>query len=428
MPMEQRGTSLWGLLRPVRRRRPAHAPAVRRSVRDGVRLAVAAQGGVRHLFATATPRGAGLVGFQAAEARQAIAATLCQVAPESAIVRQVVFVADEGLIEPCLHALQQGEGRVCPVTYAVRQKPADGAALAIEVWAVARGRCEVEVDQIGAHLVQVRHDDVSWVHCGPVVPRTTSPRVYDRSADAFATMWAQLASRGIRFEQVIRTWLYLGDIVGPESDTQRYMEAQPGAVGHLLGREVSRGSPARDGAGLSRQHGHRHRRSRRADELSRPGQRSRDVRAVPLENPRQTAAFDYAASYSPKSPKFSRAMAVAIGDEAQFFVSGTASITQSETRHLDDAAAQTAETLENIEALISESNLRRHGLPGLGGTLANLALIRVYIKRSEDFAAIRAVCESRLGTIPACYTIADVCRPDLLVEIEAVAFTQRCLP
>ena len=47
------------------------------------------------------------------------------------------------------------------------------------------------------------------------------------------------------------------------------------------------------------------------------------------------------------------------------FISGTASITDSETRHIDDAAAQTDETLNNIEALIGEENLGRHGLPGL---------------------------------------------------------------
>ncbi len=52
----------------------------------------------------------------------------------------------------------------------------------------------------------------------------------------------------------------------------------------------------------------------------------------PLENPLQTPAFDYPQSYSAKSPKFSRAMAMRIGDHVTTWISGTASIVNSETR------------------------------------------------------------------------------------------------
>ena len=135
---------------------------------------------------------------------------------------------------------------------------------------------------------------------------------------------------------------------------------------------------------------------------------------MPLENPRQTSAYDYSARYSPESPQFSRAMALSCGTYATIFISGTASITDSETRHVGDAAAQTDETLDNIAALISEQNLCRHGLPGLGTSLDSLALVRVYIKRQADYAATRAVCQKRLGEVPTIYALADVCRPELL--------------
>jgi hypothetical protein len=49
----------------------------------------------------------------------------------------------------------------------------------------------------------------------------------------------------------------------------------------------------------------------------------------------------------------------------------------------------------------------------------------VYIKRAEDYQKTRRVCESLLGELPAIYAIADVCRPDLLVEIEGVAIAAR---
>ncbi len=151
----------------------------------------------------------------------------------------------------------------------------------------------------------------------------------------------------------------------------------------------------------------------------------KDIFAVPLENPRQTSAFDYAEHYSPKTPKFSRAMALSCGNYATILVSGTASITNSETRHVGDAAAQTDETLDNVAALISEDNLCHHGLPGLGASLEGLGLVRVYIKREEDYANVRAACEKRLGELPTIYAMANVCRPDLLVEIEGFAFSHK---
>ncbi len=70
-------------------------------------------------------------------------------------------------------------------------------------------------------------------------------------------------------------------------------------------------------------------------------------------------------------------------------ISGTAIITRSETRHTGDVEAQTGETLANIEVLISEANLSRHGLPGFGAELHDLAVARVYIKRAVDHAVVR---------------------------------------
>ncbi len=118
-------------------------------------------------------------------------------------------------------------------------------------------------------------------------------------------------------------------------------------------------------------------------------------------------------------------MALAYGPDMTIFISGTASITNSESRHLGDAVAQTHEALDNIEALISEDNLGCHGLPGFGSSLEGLGQVRVFIKRTEDYPMIQAVRARRLGDVPAMYTTADVCRPELLVEIEGIAFSRR---
>jgi enamine deaminase RidA (YjgF/YER057c/UK114 family) len=150
-----------------------------------------------------------------------------------------------------------------------------------------------------------------------------------------------------------------------------------------------------------------------------------DITLLPMENPRQTSACDYPIQYGLQSPKFSRAMSVLSRLHATIFVSGTASITASETREVNCAERQTEQTLDNIAALISEENFAEHGSPGFGATLQDLALVRVYVKRQEDYQRVRTVCESRLGEVPTIYAVADVCRPELLVEIEGIAFSRR---
>jgi enamine deaminase RidA (YjgF/YER057c/UK114 family) len=337
------------------------------------------------------------------------------------LVQQTVFVDEHVPIKRCRRLIRAFHGDALPPTAYVRQRPCDGRLLAIEAWGEAGAR----IDRVAEGLAVASHADVAWVHCAGVSPQTSSEGVYDRSLSAFRALQSLLGRGGVRFEQVLRTWLYLGDIVGREDEAVRYTELNRARadffdrMAFLADRQPARQRgravyPASTGIG-----------TRGRDvlmgcvALATP---RRDVWAVPLENPRQTSAFDYAARYSPKSPKFSRGLALAQDGHALVFISGTASITRSETRHVGDPEAQAHEVLDNIEALIAADNLDRHGLPGLGATLDSLARAHVYVKRPEHYPLVRAVCEARLGEVPLLYTVADVCRPDLLVEIEGIAF------
>jgi len=76
-------------------------------------------------------------------------------------------------------------------------------------------------------------------------------------------------------------------------------------------------------------------------------------------------------------------------------------------------------------SLIAEENCQSHGLDGFGATLADLAKMRVYLKRAADFQRVREICRRRVGDLPVVYTVADICRPELLVEIEALAYAGR---
>jgi enamine deaminase RidA (YjgF/YER057c/UK114 family) len=229
------------------------------------------------------------------------------------------------------------------------------------------------------------------------------------------------------FDDVLRTWIYLGDITATEKQTTRYFELNRARTHFYQGRQFAErllprpwnrsAYPASTGIGT------------RGRDIVLGGiavdAKSGDVVVVPMENPDQTAACDYAHRYGNDSPKFSRAMALFSGDSATIFISGTASITASDTRHAENCRLQTEQTLENIEKLVSRENFRRHGFDGAGATLENMALARVYLKRAEDYALVRELCVNRLKNAPVLYIVGDICRPELLVEIEAVAFCRR---
>ncbi len=402
-----------------------HHRALRTESREALSYSVAELDGVTHVFAVAEPRRQGTIEQQTREALHTVQEVMEAEGTSGQIVEQVVFVRDARQQEVCRRIVRDRCGDQMPATTYVNQPPCSGKLVAVEAMAVGRGDQDVTIQRLSEQLVIARHGDVAWIHCGHIEPQTPARQVYKRSLDAFDRMARLLAEHGVGYTDVIRTWLYLGDIVGPEGDTQRYMELNRARTDYY---RRFRFGPQHTAAGF---HGTVYPAS------TGIGASNRDVLMscialrteaeqlclLPLENPHQTSAFDYSCQYGPESPKFCRAMAVLGSRSATVFVSGTASITNSETRWIGDVERQTHQTLDNIQDLIAAPNFARYDCPGVGATLGDLALVRVYIKRPEDFEAARAVCKSRMGDVPVVYTVADVCRPELLVEIEGIAFT-----
>ena len=403
---------------------------VRKVSHSGVGYSVVDLNDVRHVFAAATPLAGSTFDQQADDALRTIEAVTREEGTRGSIVHQAVFLSDMSQVARCQQIMRDFYGPELPATSYIPQPPCGGKLLAIEALGVGQGRGEVEIERVSEELVVARHNGIAWVHCTKAVPQAGDRPVYEGSLSVLEDSRKMFGSVNVRFDQVIRTWFYLGGIVENDGPVQRYKELNRARTDffrdiHFLRGRASAGQsgpvyPASTGIGTA---GH----GIVLSAIAFVSDRS-DIRVVPLENPRQTAAYDYAAIHSPQSPKFSRAMVLSCGTYTTIFISGTASITHSQTRHLGDAAKQTEETLDNITALIAEENLARHGLPGLGTSLASLGFARVYIKRPEDYAAVRAICEKRLGKLPTIYAIADVCRPELLVEIEGVAFSSMGTP
>lgn len=141
-----------------------------------------------------------------------------------------------------------------------------------------------------------------------------------------------------------------------------------------------------------------------------------------VENPRQVPSFEYSRKYGPVPPCFARATWV---DESSgkraLLVGGTSSVCGEMSVHPGDAAAQTHETVTNLLHLLRGAP---PGTDGLVEDLSSLSAVRVYYVNESDHADVAAVLRNAFK--PAAlenleYVRADLCRSELLVEIEGVA-------
>jgi len=206
-----------------------------------------------------------------------------------------------------------------------------------------------------------------------------------------------LEAQGFSFKNVTRTWIYLKRILdwygefnrvrtaffetrGVGLDAERSFPSSTGIQGTTAGEECCMDLLAVDGAGAV---------------------------ATPIHaSSRQGRSFDYGSA-------FSRAMSLRIGGLDTVFVSGTASIdTQGATVHLDDPEAQILETLLCVSALLEPR--------GIG--LKDVHLATVFCKTPEILQTYRQVVRLLgMPPLPIVPVVADICRPELLVEIEAIA-------
>ena len=229
--------------------------------------------------------------------------------------------------------------------------------------------------------------------------RTGLERATER---AYREMHAALEAAG--FPHLLRVWNYFADITRATHGTERYRQFNSARQEALLacGRSVRGNVPAASALGCAR------------GPLTLYFLAGRAAPQL-IENPRQVSAYHYPAQYGPRTPSFSRAAMVRHGG-VTLLISGTSSILGHRTMHEGDPAAQTRETLTNIEALLEEANRFEAGAFALDSLT-----YKVYVRDPNDLPAIRAEIDSAVGAgAPRVYLNADICRPDLSVEIEAV--------
>lgn len=134
----------------------------------------------------------------------------------------------------------------------------------------------------------------------------------------------------------------------------------------------------------------------------------------PIENPRQVSAYRYPRTHGPTSPTFARATLAADGT---LLISGTASIVGHISQHGGDPLAQLDETLRNLATLKGlADDARTHPR----AQQRTNTLLKVYVRDPAHLAEVAVKLQQLLPRSEAIFLAADICRRELLLEIECV--------
>lgn len=276
-----------------------------------------------------------------------------------------------------------------------------------EVWTCAGDLSQGETEgicwrRVGALLYGVLVLDEADFSGGPEAPLQAA------SEAAYLRIFRLLDAQGL--PHLWRAWNYMARINEEAAGLERYRQFNIGRQDAFLAcqRGVTGNMPAACAIGLAEG-------PLSIAFLAGPSA------AIPLENPRQISAYNYPETYGPRAPSFSRGgLAYPPGQEL-LLISGTASIVGHATVHQEDLLAQCRETLANIGAVLEEANRQARSTPF---SLAELSY-RAYIRCGEDGPVVQAWLAEQLGqkseTLDLTCLQADICRADLLVEIEAMA-------
>jgi len=317
---------------------------------------------------------------------------------DATILRKDVFgipaVTKEGI-----EALHDVWGDVnWPVTWL---DEGDSAGLAL-TGVTAHAVTDVEVERIAVdgRIVGSVFDDGDARRCclGDLRPADTTAAPRDQAAAVFDMIGRTLQTVDLAFTDVVRTWLYMNNLLDWYDDLNdvrtAFLKTQ-GMFERILPVSTGVGGANASGSAVI------------ADTCAmRPHGEAATVTALP--SPLQGPAPQYGSS-------FSRAIEIHAGDHRRLLVSGTASIDRDgTTAHVGDEAAQIDRTMRVVAAILESRNMN----------WSHVARAIAYIKDGTkagiftDYLAANA-----LTRLPVVTTENDICRSDLLFEIEVDALS-----
>lgn len=264
---------------------------------------------------------------------------------------------------------------------------------AYEYWTAAQQCAAVQHKQVSGRA------DGNWLFGQIAVQDFLGDELEQRVAAAYAELYEAVDTLG--YPHMLRIWNYMPCINQGDGDDEVYKRFCVGRAMGIAGRVGDDSYPAATAIGGGAE-------SNALFISFIAGMQAGEA----LENPRQVSAYRYPRRYGPRSPSFARANVVTSGGQRVLLASGTASVAGHETRWPGDVPAQVRESVVNLRELVTAAG---------GNYEQTRPVLRVYLRDAVDAAATDAALQPLLPP-GARYVLlrGDICRSDLLVEIDGV--------
>jgi enamine deaminase RidA (YjgF/YER057c/UK114 family) len=276
----------------------------------------------------------------------------------------------------------------------------------------------------GIHYTVVETRYCKELYAGGITAKMPDRPFVEQVEKTYGLLKIILKKEALSFSDIVRQWNYVEQILSIHDENgnhiQNYQVLNDVRSAFYSEADFINGYPAATGIGMNAG----------GLVLEVYGVKPKEkVSIIPLKNPKQIDAYHYSdvvlvgdaieKQHQKTTPKFERAKYISINDVSTIFISGTAAIQDEKTIGETNTGLQTKVTLENMASLISQQNLTGKGIVTSEKQFA-YSFVRVYIKNKSDIGSVEVICKSYFGNIPIHYLIADVCRDNLLLEIEGV--------
>lgn len=243
-----------------------------------------------------------------------------------------------------------------------------------------------------------------FLFAGGIQENTTRMNRGQQAIQAFCLLKQILNKESFPVNSIVRQWNYIEQITGYDETGQHYQSFNNARTTFYANTDWTEGYPAATGIGTNM--------GGVLIDVDAAVFHHPNAFTAPIDNKLQIAAHAYSGKVLEEScqkkttPKFERAKSLNIKGNRLIYISGTAAIRGEESLKGVGLKQQLHITMDNISQLTGN---------------AYLTLLRVYLKNQEDYDAAKQELESYQLDIPIFYLQADVCRDELLIEIEGIA-------
>lgn len=247
-----------------------------------------------------------------------------------------------------------------------------------------------------------------------IIPQDINTSTYAQASNIFDTISCILSENGFNVNDIYRQWNYIEGITTLNDGRQNYQDFNDARSIFYSQASWMNGYPAATGIGTGRG----------GVMIEIYAQNGNGIN-MPIDNPMQISAHNYSQNVlagkttkelsQKTTPKFERARIT----ESTIYISGTAAIKGEESLPTNETTAQAAATMEIMDCLISKENIPVKSNGSIYDTL------RIYVKHEADINNVQCFMNQHYPIPEKLYLVCDICRPELLIEIEGTAHTKQ---